>query len=116
MVYVPCSLADTLSAVKGLAIVGGVISLSSTADAPNHTAQLPVFYYMDNGQLITPNYTDLTYESSDTASVTVSASGLLTGVAGTQSATVSASIVKGQGTPQETTLTASVPVLVQTTV
>ena len=79
MVYVPCNQRDTLSAVKGLAIVGGVIALSADTNASNHTAQLPVFYYMDNGQLITPTYTDLTY-TSDNAAVTVSNSGLLTAV------------------------------------
>lgn len=77
MVYVPCNQADTLSAVKGLAIVGGVLNV-----AVDGTVQTPVFYYMDNGQLITPTYADLTFTSADAATASVGANtGVITGVA-----------------------------------
>lgn len=75
LTYVPCG-TDQLSAVKALAIVGGVISLGV-----GDTKQTPVFYYMDNGQLITPNYEDLTYTSSTPATAIVSTNGLITAVA-----------------------------------
>lgn len=77
MVYVPCNQADTLSAVKGLAIVGGVLTV-----AEGSTVQTPVFYYMDNGQLITPTYADLTFTSATPATATVGTNtGVITGVA-----------------------------------
>lgn len=75
LTYVPCG-GDELDAVKGLAIVGGIVSV-----AVGGKAQLPVFYYMDNGQLITPQYTDLTYESAEAATASVSTSGMVSGVA-----------------------------------
>lgn len=110
LTYVPCG-GDELSAVKGLAIVGGIIGLSADANAANHTAQIPVFYYMDNGQLITPTYTDLTY-TSDNEAVTVSSSGLLTGASAIEDAHVTASIKKNTGTTNEKTLSATVSVMV----
>lgn len=88
LTYVPCG-GDALSAVSGLAIVGGVISL-----AVGSTVQTPVFYYMDNGQLITPTYSDLTFTSADSATASVGANtGVITGVAAgntTVTATVTA--------------------------
>lgn len=76
LTYVPCG-GDELSAVKGLAIVGGVIPVKVGA-----TAQTPVFYYMDNGQLITPSYADLTFTSGAEATATVGENtGVITGVA-----------------------------------
>ncbi len=75
LTYVPCG-GDELDAVKGLAIVGGVIPLAVGA-----TKQTPVFYYMDNGELVTPQYTDLTYTSAADATASVSENGVITGVA-----------------------------------
>ena len=86
----PCG-GDELDAVKGLAIVGGIIALSADATASNHTTQIPVFYYMDNGQLVTPTYTDLEY-TSDNAAVTVSTSGELTGVSANNDVHVTATV------------------------
>ena len=54
LVYVPCD--EDFSAVKALAIVGSIVTVKQGA-----TAQVPVFYAMDNGQLVTPNYADLTF-------------------------------------------------------
>lgn len=76
MVYVPCNQADQLSAVKALVVVGGGVSV-----AVGNKIQLPVFYYMDNGQLVTPTYTDLTYTSASEETATVATNGQVTGVA-----------------------------------
>lgn len=76
MVFVPCNTADTLSAVKGLVVVGNTIPLKVNA-----AKQLPVFYFMDNGQLVTPTYADLTYTSSAASTATVSATGEIKGIA-----------------------------------
>lgn len=77
MVFAPCGEGSALSAVKNLAIVGGIIPLKVDA-----TAQTPVFYYMDNGELVTPNYADLTFTSGTPATATVGQNtGIITGVA-----------------------------------
>lgn len=77
LTYVPCG-GDTLSAVQALAIVGGVISVA-VGGTP---VQTPVYYYMVNGELITPNYSDLTFTSSEQSYATVGANtGLITPVA-----------------------------------
>ena len=73
MVYMPLS-GDT-SLVEGLAIVGGEISV-----AAGSTIQLPVKYVI-NGQLVQPDYSRLTYESSATSTATVATDGIVTGVA-----------------------------------
>lgn len=76
LTYVPCG-GDELSAVKGLAIVGGVLIVGV-----GDTIQTPVFYYMDNGQLITPAYSDLTFTSAQTSTASVGENtGVITGVA-----------------------------------
>ncbi len=86
LTYVPCG-GDELSAVSSLSIVGGVIPLAEGA-----TKQIPVFYVMDNGELITPTYTDLQYKVAEEAVATtqtpsadatasVNAEGLITAVA-----------------------------------
>ncbi len=74
MVYMP--LAGALSAVEGLAVVGGGITV-----AAGDTAQIPVKYVI-NGQLVQPNYADLTFESASVAVATVGENtGIVTGVA-----------------------------------
>lgn len=57
MVFVPCGTDAATSAVKALAIVGGIINVKQS-----ETAQTPVFYVMDNGQIVTPTYSDLTFK------------------------------------------------------
>lgn len=54
LTYVPCG--EDFSAVSALAIVGGIINVKQS-----ETAQTPVFYVMDNGQIVTPTYSDLTF-------------------------------------------------------
>lgn len=73
MVYMP--LAGATSAVEGLAVVGGEITVVKDA-----SVQLPVKYVIE-GQLVQPDYSDLTFTSSATATATVDANGLVTGVA-----------------------------------
>lgn len=74
MVYMP--LAGATSAVEGLAVVGGSITV-----AEGENVQIPVKYVI-NGQLVQPNYADLTFTSSSDATATVGANtGLVTGVA-----------------------------------
>ena len=73
MVYMP--LAGATSAVEGLAVVGGGVSVKA-----NETVQIPVKYVI-NGQLVQPNYADLTFESSATGTATVGEhTGIVTGV------------------------------------
>lgn len=73
-VYVPCD--GTGSLVEGLAVIGGEVEV-----AVSGTAQIPVKYVMADGSLAQPTYTDLTYVSGSTSTATVSASGVVTGVA-----------------------------------
>ena len=82
VLYVPA--AGAASAVEGLAVIGGQITV-----AVGEQLQLPVKYVMPNGALVNPNYADLTYESGADATATVSATGLVEGVAvGTTDITV----------------------------
>ena len=61
-------------AITGLAIVGGVITLNTST-----TAQVPVQYVMANGELVEPNYNDLTYDLTTPISGTsVSEAGVIT--------------------------------------
>lgn len=69
-------LAGVNSAVKGLAIVGGVVN----AEVGN-PVQIPVKYVMPDDTLVQPTYSDLTYTVTNTAKATVNANGVLTGVA-----------------------------------
>lgn len=54
LTYVPCG--DDFSAVSALAIVGDIVTVKQ-----GETAQVPVFYVMSNGQILTPDYADLTF-------------------------------------------------------
>lgn len=58
LVYVPCG--EDFSSVKALAIVGGIITVKQ-----GEKAQVPVFYAMDNDQIVTPNYNDLTFKVAE---------------------------------------------------
>lgn len=70
-VYVPDNGAE---AITGLAIVGGVITLNTST-----TAQVPVQYVMANGELVEPNYTDLSYEmTTEISGTSVSPAGVIT--------------------------------------
>lgn len=73
MVYMPKAGATSL--VEGLVVVGGEISV-----AQGQTIQLPVKYVI-NGQLVQPNYGDLSYQSSTSSTATVGATGQVEGVA-----------------------------------
>ena len=85
MVFMPCGADAASSAVSALAIVGGGVSV-----AEEGTAQIPVYYVMPDSSLVTPAYTDLTYQSQAQGTATVSPSGLVTGVAaGSTTITVS---------------------------
>lgn len=83
MVYMP--LAGATSAVEGLAVVGGSVSVRV-----GNTVQIPVKYAI-NGQLVQPNYADLTFVSSATGTASVGEhTGIVTGVqAGSADVTVS---------------------------
>ena len=60
--------------ITGLAIVGGVITLNTSS-----TAQVPVQYVMANGELVEPNYNDLTYDlTTPIAGTSVSEAGVIT--------------------------------------
>ena len=82
MVYMP--LAGATSAVEGLVVVGGSVTV-----AVNDTVQIPVKYVI-NGQLVQPNYADLTFASSATGTASVGEhTGIVTGVqAGSADVTV----------------------------
>lgn len=69
-------LAGTNSAVEGLAIVGGVVNVGV-----GDSVQVPVKFVMPDDSLVQPTYTDLTYAVTDTSKATVTAAGVLTGVA-----------------------------------
>lgn len=74
MVYMP--LAGQTSAVSGLAVVGGSVSVQQ-----GNQIQIPVKYVINN-ELVQPNYADLTFESANTGTATVGANtGILSGVA-----------------------------------
>lgn len=74
LVYMPCD--GETSAVQQLAIIGDGVTVAQSAEA-----QIPVYYVMPNGTLVTPNYSDLTYESQETGTASVNTTGSVTGVA-----------------------------------
>lgn len=73
MVFVPAD--GALSAVKGLVIVGGEITVETGS-----TMQTPVKYLMPDNSLIQPHYSDLSYTVTDTNIATASNTGLITPV------------------------------------
>lgn len=99
-IYVPCSGEDV--AVTGLAVPGGGLSIANGA-----TAQIPILLVMDDGSVVTPNYSDLYYQSAATSVVSVNDNGQVTGQsAGT--ATVDITMAKTDGTQLKTTATITV--------
>ena len=83
--YVPD--AGTTSAVTGLVVPGGVVTV-----AQGSTAQIPVLYLMPDGSTVQPNYGDLTYQiaSGGDSFASVSKTGVVSGTAeGDTEATIS---------------------------
>lgn len=65
---------DNADAVSGLAVVGGVVNVKTSGKT-----QIPVKFVMENGQLVTPNYGDLTYKLTGAPSgTTVNTKGVIT--------------------------------------
>lgn len=73
-IIVPCE--GDAALVESIVVSGDGVSISA-----GDTAQIPVYYVMPDGSLITPTYSDLTYTSADTSVATVSTDGIVTGVA-----------------------------------
>lgn len=73
-VIVPC--AANASSISGLAVVGGGITVAASA-----SKQIPLKYVMNDNSIVQAVYTDSTYVSSAEGVATVSASGVVTGVA-----------------------------------
>lgn len=83
IVYAPCN--GPAVSVESLAIVGDGVSVAVDGEA-----QIPVYYVMPDKSLVTPNYTDLTYTPAAQQTATVSADGMVTGVAqGSTTVTIS---------------------------
>ena len=97
-VYVPNG--STTQNVANLVVIGGGMNLVNGT-----SAQIPVRFLMDDGSLVVPDYTLLTYTPASSAVATVSASGLVT-AAGVGSTTIAVKITADQ------TKTATVPVTV----
>ena len=97
-VYVPNG--SALQSVAALAVIGGGLNM-----VKDTTAQIPVRFLMDDGSLIVPDYSLMTYTSASTATATVSATGLVSAVA---AGSTSISVVL----TADNTKTASVPVTV----
>ena len=71
IVYVPDDDADM---IKGLAIVGGVVTLKN-----GQSVQTPVYYVMQDGSLAVPDYSTLTYTLAATTYCSVNSTGVITG-------------------------------------
>ena len=97
-VYVPNG--DVTQSIQALAVIGGGLSIVNGS-----TAQIPVRFLMDDGSLVVPDYTLMTYSSSPSGKVTISASGLITATS-TGNTTVTATLTA------DNTKTATVPVTV----
>lgn len=106
MVYAPCGTNAEMSAVTGLVVVGGVVSVEAGS-----TVQTPVQYVMEDNSLVTPRYSDLTFVSEAPATATVSEEGIITGVAeGNTTVTVSTKALKPNSTDPLYTASVSVTV------
>lgn len=97
-VYVPNG--DVTQSIQALAVIGGGMNLVNGT-----SAQIPVRFLMEDGSLVVPDYTLLTYTPASSAIATVSASGLVT-AAGVGTTTIAVKITADQ------TKTATVPVTV----
>ena len=73
MVYVPCG--DVTQSVEALVVTGGMVTVAAEG-----SVQIPVYYVMPDNSLVTPNYSDLTFQSEADATATVSPTGFVTGV------------------------------------
>ncbi len=81
-ILVPCD--NNADAIEGLAVVGGGISVVAGS-----TKQIPVKFVMDDGSVVQPTYTDMTYASGTASVATVSVSGVVSGLtAGTSVVTI----------------------------
>lgn len=97
-VYVPNG--SALQSVQSLAVVGGGLSM-----VVGQTAQIPVRFYMEDGSMVVPDYSLMTYTSAAQATATVSATGVVT-AAGVGSTTIAVELTA------DNTKTAVVPVTV----
>lgn len=97
-VYVPNG--SITQSIDSLAVIGGGLSLVT-----GNTAQIPVRFLMEDGSLVVPDYSLMSYTSDNTSTATVSDTGLVTaGSAG--STTISVQLI------EDSTKTAVVPVTV----
>ena len=95
-IYVPD---DIASAVTGLAVVGGVVTVAASG-----TAQIPVKLVMADGSLVQPNYSDLTYAASgEPSGTTVGETGVINAGATSGDFEVTMTYPKS-GEPQYTTV------------
>lgn len=97
-VYVPNG--STTQSVQSLAVIGGGLSLVA-----GNTAQIPVRFLMDDGSLVVPDYSLMTYTPASSSVATVSATGVVTAV-GAGDTNISVYLTA------DSTKTASVPVTV----
>ena len=97
-VYVPNG--SALQSVASLAVIGGGLNLVAGT-----TAQIPVRFLMEDGTLVVPDYSLMTYTPASSSVATVSSTGVVTG-AGAGNTTIAVKITADQ------TKTASVPVTV----
>lgn len=97
-VYVP--MGSITQSIESLVVIGGGLSLVA-----GNTAQIPVRFLMEDGSLVVPDYSLMSYTSAATSTATVSNTGLVTaGTAG--STTISVQLI------EDSTKTAVVPVTV----
>ena len=73
-VFVPAG--DQTQNISNLVVVGGGMSL-----VVGNTAQLPIRFLMNDGSLVVPDYSLMTYQSAATATATVSVTGVVTAAA-----------------------------------
>ena len=97
-VYVPNG--SALQSVAALAVIGGGLNMVAGT-----TAQIPVRFFMEDGSLVVPDYSLMSYTSGNTTYATVSATGL---VSAASAGSTSISVVL----TDDPTKTASVPVTV----
>lgn len=97
-VYVPNG--SALQSVQSLAVIGGGLNMVA-----GDTAQIPVRFLMDDGSLVVPDYSLMTYTPASSSVATVSGTGLVS-AAGAGSTTIAVVLTA------DNTKTASVPVTV----
>lgn len=97
-VYVPNG--SSLQSIASLAVIGGGLALTT-----GQTAQIPVRFLMEDGSLVVPDYSLMTYTPASSSVASVSSTGVVT-AAGAGSTTISVVLTA------DNTKTASVPVTV----